>query len=79
MKDKKVEFSKVIFVVVSAIWIYIVLFTTHMIESTGNLEPLNYLIPASAAELATGTGFYYSKAKAENEIKLGKRKEDQEC
>lgn len=33
---------------------------------------LAYLIPAVFAELATGTGFYYSKAKAENRIKLRK-------
>jgi hypothetical protein len=31
-----------------------------------------YLIPAVAAETATGTGFYYSKAKVENRIKLMK-------
>ena len=31
-----------------------------------------YLIPAVFAELATATGFYYSKAKAENRIKLRK-------
>ena len=27
-------------------------------------------IPSVAAEVATGTGFYYSKAKVENRIKL---------
>ena len=30
-------------------------------------------IPAIFAELATATGFYYSKAKAENRIKLRKK------
>ena len=30
------------------------------------------LFPAAAAEMATATGFYYSKAKAENKIKLMK-------
>jgi hypothetical protein len=29
-----------------------------------------YLIPAVAAEAATGTGFYYNKAKVENKLKL---------
>ena len=33
---------------------------------------LHYLIPAVAAETATGTGFYYAKAKVENRIKLMK-------
>ena len=37
---------------------------------TGDTSPLAYLIPAVFAELATATGFYYSKAKAENRIKL---------
>lgn len=43
-----------------------------MVWKTENLEPLAYLIPAIFAELATATGFYYSKAKAENRIKLRK-------
>lgn len=37
-----------------------------------DLTPLAYLIPAVAAETATGTDFYYNKAKAENKIKLKK-------
>ncbi len=32
-----------------------------------------YLIPAVFAETAAATGFYYSKAKAENRIKLRKK------
>lgn len=47
-------------------------FTLIMVWKTENLEPLAYLIPAIFAELATATGFYYSKAKAENRIKLRK-------
>lgn len=31
---------------------------------------LAYLIPAVFAEMASATGFYYTKAKAENKIKL---------
>lgn len=34
--------------------------------------PLAYLIPSVFGELATATGFYFSKAKAENRIKLRK-------
>ncbi len=37
-----------------------------------DLSPLSYLIPAAFGELATATGFYYNKAKAENKIKLMK-------
>jgi len=34
------------------------------------LSPLAYLIPSTAGAAATALGFYYSKAKAENKIKL---------
>lgn len=44
----------------------------RMIWRTNDLSPLAYLIPSIAAETATGTGFYYSKAKVENRIKLMK-------
>lgn len=76
--DRRMEFSKKIFVTVSMIGIFVVLFSAYMIWKTGNLDPLAYLIPATAAEVATGTGFYYAKAKAENEIKLSQRKESEE-
>ena len=66
------EFSKKIFIVVSVINIFVIIFTCIMIALTMDLSPLAYLIPAVAAEMATGTGFYYSKAKAENQIKLKK-------
>ena len=63
MRAKKREFSKVILAVVGA-------FTLAVVWKTGDTSPLAYLIPAVFAELATATGFYYSKAKAENRIKL---------
>lgn len=66
------EFSKKIFIVVSAINIFVIAFSCYMIWKTMDLTPLAYLIPAVAAETATGTGFYYNKAKAENKIKLKK-------
>lgn len=70
---KKLEFSKVIMIVSSVITIGITIFALVMIWKTENLEPLVYLIPAAFAELATATGFYYSKAKLENRIKLRKQ------
>lgn len=69
-KRRTMEFSKKIFIAVSAINLFVVLFTCYMVFKTFDLSPLAYLIPAVAAEMATGTGFYYSKAKAENKIKL---------
>jgi len=71
-KKKKVEFSKVIFVGVSAVTISVAVFACVMIWRTGDLSPLAYLIPSVFAELATATGFYYRKAQKENEIKLPK-------
>ncbi len=39
---------------------------------TKNCTPLSYIITALGAETATATGFYYSKARMENKIKLMK-------
>lgn len=72
MRVKKREFSKVILFVVGAVTVGVTAFTSFMVWKTGDLSPLAYLIPAVFAELATATGFYYSKAKAENRIKLRK-------
>jgi len=68
-KKPKREFSKLILYVVGAVTVGVTAFTLIMVWKTENLA---YLIPAIFAELATATGFYYSKAKAENRIKLRK-------
>lgn len=70
MRAKKREFSKVILAVVGAVTGIVTAFTLAVVWKTGDTSPLAYLIPAVFAELATATGFYYSKAKAENRIKL---------
>ena len=67
------EFSKKILVYAAIVNTAVIIFTMLMIYDTKNLEPLAYLIPAVATEVATGTGFYYSKAKVENRIKLMKQ------
>ena len=64
------EFSKKILIVAGLINAVVIVFTMVMIWRTLDLSPLAYLIPSVAAEVATGTGFYYSKAKVENRIKL---------
>ena len=64
------EFSKKILIVAGIINAVVIVFTVVMIWRTLDLSPLAYLIPSVAAEVATGTGFYYSKAKVENRIKL---------
>lgn len=64
------EFSKKILIVAGIINAVVIVFTMIMIWRTLDLSPLAYLIPSVAAEVTTGTGFYYSKAKVENRIKL---------
>lgn len=49
------------------------LYTMVIIFITGDVTPLEYLIPSVFAELAAATGFYFNKAKAENQIKLRKQ------
>lgn len=72
-KKPKMEFSKKILIVAGIINGIVIAFTMVMIWRTLDLTPLTYLIPSVAAEVATGTGFYYSKAKVENRIKLMKQ------
>ncbi|RKJ20742.1 hypothetical protein D7X48_07800 [bacterium D16-50] len=67
---KKVEFSKLIFMGVSIVTIAITVFSCRVIWLTMDTSALAYLIPAVFAEMASATGFYYTKAKAENKIKL---------
>ena len=67
---KKVEFSKLVFLGVSIVTIAITVFSCRMIWLTMDTSALAYLIPAVYAEMARATGFYYTKAKAENKIKI---------
>lgn len=67
------EFSKKILLFAAVINMVVIVFTLVMVWRTCDLTPLQYLIPSVAAETATGTGFYYSKAKVENRIKLMKQ------
>ena len=69
----KIEFSKVIMIFGGAVVLWITAFTMFMVYDTKNLEPLVYLIPAAFGAFGTAAGFYYSKAKIENRIKLRKK------
>lgn len=71
MKHKP-EFSKLIMLTAGAFNIVVIVFSCIMVWRTEDLTPLAYLIPSTAAEVATGTAFYYNKAKAENRLKLMK-------
>lgn len=72
MKTKR-EFSKVLWVVAMIHATALTIYTMIAILITGDISPLDSLIPSVFAELAAATGFYYSKAKAENLIKLRKQ------
>ena len=71
-RKNKYEFSKLILLVVGVFAVVITIFTMVVVLLTKDASALAYLIPAIFAELATATGFYYSKAKSENRIKLTK-------
>ncbi len=64
------EFSKKILFAVFAITIVIVACAIAMSYVTQTTDVYAYLIPSIFGELGVGTGFYYWKAKKENEIKL---------
>lgn len=69
---KKIEFSKWILIIAGSLNIIVIVFSCIMVAITQDLSPLMYLIPSLSAEVATGTAFYYNKAKMENKLKLCK-------
>ena len=71
-RKRPLEFSKKILIIAAITNMVVIIFALIMMWRTNDLSPLAYLIPSVAAEVATSTGFYYSKAKAENRIKLMK-------
>lgn len=72
-KRSKMEFSKKILLFAGVVNMIVIVFTLIIVWRTCDLTPLAYLIPSVGAETATGTGFYYAKAKTENRIKLMKQ------
>lgn len=71
MKRKR-EFSKIMLGITWALALAVTVFACVLAWVSMDTSLFAYLIPAVFAELATATGFYYYKAKAENEIKLQK-------
>lgn len=69
-RKRPLEFSKKILIIAAITNMVVIVFALIMMWRTNDLSPLAYLIPSVATEVATGTGFYYSKAKTENKIKL---------
>lgn len=69
-KKHKKEFSKTILRSVAIATALIVAFSFVLMWRTGDTSPLAYIIPGIFTELSAATGFYFWKAKTENEIKL---------
>lgn len=69
-KRHKTEFSKKLLYVIFFVTGIIIAFTLYIVWKTEDTSPMAYLIPAVFVEVATATGFYYWKARRENEIKL---------
>lgn len=67
------EFSKKILIFIAIINIIIMIVTIVMVWRVGDLSPLTTLIVTYGAEGSTALGFYYSKSKVENKIKLMKK------
>lgn len=69
---KKKEYSKKILTFSWCVFLGVIVFTLYMVYTTENLEPLITLLGILGGAVSVGEGFYYSKAKAENKIKLMK-------
>lgn len=71
-QKRKPEFSKVVAVIGIVMWLIVNIFGMAMMVLTYDLTPLAYVIGSVDAVVAVVLGFYYWKAKAENQIKLKK-------
>ena len=69
-KEKTLEFSKIILAVVALATIAVCVVSFILMWKLQDLSPLSDIITGIFAELASATGFYYWKARAENIIKL---------
>lgn len=70
VKDKKVEFSKVIAVIAIVMWVVVNIYGMVMMAITLDLSPLMYIVGSVDAVVAIVYTTYSIKAKAENMIKL---------
>lgn len=66
----KTEYSKLILRYLIGLQIFITLTSVCLMFYTHDASPLEWLIPSVSAELSIAVGFYYNKAKRENELKI---------
>ena len=71
-RKKNMEFSKKLIIAVGVINIVVIGFSIALMWRVMDTTPLCYLIPAVSAEMATASGFYLSKARRENILKIMK-------
>lgn len=71
-KKKKKEFSKIMAVISIVMWLVVNIFGMVMIVVTLDSSPMAYILPSIDAVVAVVLGFYFWKARAENQIKLKK-------
>ncbi len=69
----KIEFSKVIYWSSFLLALSVTIYGCVLMWKTNDTSGLAYLIPAAYAEFSAATGFYFWKARKENEIKLKKK------
>jgi len=69
---KKLEFSKVIFVCTAILFTLVVIGSFALMWHVGSTEALICLISTTGAMVTTGIAFYYTKAKAENLLRIRK-------
>jgi len=72
-RRKRAEFSKILLGFAGGLALGVTVYGCILSWITRDTSMLAYLIPAAFGELATATGFYYHKARAENQIKLRKQ------
>ena len=74
MKKEKVktEFSKKIFYIITSLTVFVILYSMALMWYTRDASALAYLIPSIFVEMGTCTGFYFWKARKENELKIMK-------
>lgn len=69
-KQRKREFSKVLFVFITALNVALVIFSCVVTWKTNDLTLLTVAIAGTAADQAFAIKYYYRKAEQENKIKL---------
>ena len=67
---KKTEFSKKLFIFITALNVILLAFCCYMTATTGDLQIMTVAIVGTAADQAFAIKYYYRKAEQENKLKL---------